>query len=130
MKNLMLAIVLMFSVVGNANANVTDVSRSDFWLNMCKEVEGKKGYTKSDSCIGFIRGVKDTILFLGIAYSKELVEVNPFFAKGKIICEPDNVTTDQFAKIWVKYLDDNPNQHHKPAIATFLDAVVVAFPCK
>jgi len=45
-------------------------------------------------------------------------------------CLPDQVTNDQIIKIFVKYLDDHPEELHQPASLLLVTSMRKAFPCK
>jgi hypothetical protein len=47
-----------------------------------------------------------------------------------VYCIPSNADNDQFVRIVLKYLNDNPATLHYPAGALVANAIVAAFPCK
>lgn len=48
---------------------------------------------------------------------------------SQLLCLPDSVKNTELILVYIKYIDDNPNQIHKPASITLLDSLVKAYPC-
>ncbi len=44
-------------------------------------------------------------------------------------CFPDSVTNGQMLRVFVKYLDDHPQDLHEPAALLYIEAMRKAFPC-
>jgi hypothetical protein len=71
-------------------------------------------------CAGYLHGIAD-IFRMGIALG----------AKDLSICIPQKgVKHSQLMKIYVKYIDKNPEILHEPAILGVLNAFKIAFPCR
>ncbi len=47
----------------------------------------------------------------------------------KPFCIPTGVSNSQLAAVYIKHLNDNPNELHLPSGATFFKAIKQAFPC-
>jgi hypothetical protein len=47
-----------------------------------------------------------------------------------VYCIPANADNDQFVRVVLKYLNDNPATLNYPAGALVAKAVIAAFPCK
>jgi hypothetical protein len=68
-------------------------------------------------CRGYVAGVVDAMV--GLSVQTETV-----------YCIPSNADTDQFVRVVLKYLKDNPATLHHPAGALVANAIVTAFPCR
>ena len=44
-------------------------------------------------------------------------------------CFPDSVTNGQMLRVFVKYLDEHPQDLHEPAALLYIEAMRKAFPC-
>ncbi|MGA7225461.1 MAG: Rap1a/Tai family immunity protein, partial [Candidatus Acidiferrales bacterium] len=44
-------------------------------------------------------------------------------------CFPDSVTNGQMLRVFVKYLDEHPQDLHEPAALLYIEAMRRAFPC-
>lgn len=64
-------------------------------------------------CIGYLRGMAD---------------MNSIADIGGI-CTPQEVGTNQLARIYVKWADDNPERHHEDMSIGWVSAMRKAFPC-
>ena len=69
------------------------------------------------ACAGYMNGALGAYYFLAQEYRNW-------------ICLPSNATADQAARIFLKYLSDNPQELHKPAIGIVLLSWAATFPCK
>lgn len=69
-------------------------------------------------CVGYILGIADAAQSLDS-------EINI-----RRYCLPKNVTSSQLEKVAIKYVNDNPQQLHKPASYYVLVSFRKAFPCE
>jgi len=63
-------------------------------------------------CLPYVRGLDDGIGLLNTPY-----------------CEPDGLTNGQVLRIFVKYINDNPESAHLQTSKLYLLAMEKAFPC-
>lgn len=91
---------------GNANASRDDAADLD------------AGY-----CAGFMDGVVETEKFWD-AFSRIEKSGHPL-----TFCIPQDVTNGQILQVFLKYLDDHPEELNKPAALLFAEALNKAFPC-
>ncbi len=75
-------------------------------------------------CAGFIDGV------LNEHSMWEANDISHKRAHEYKFCFPDNITNDQIMKVFVKYLDDHPEELHKPAAVLLVESMEKAFPCQ
>lgn len=76
--------------------------------------------SESPFCFGYIAGVaefSDALLF-------ELEDAEPFS-----FCRPRGVTTGQIVDVVTKYLAENPDELHNPALVEVIVALRLAWPC-
>lgn len=72
----------------------------------------------SGNCMGFI---------VGIMHMNEL-----FFSSlpvSKRMCPPDAVSGMQAVRVFLKWADANPEQHHQPGVIGVQESLKTAFPC-
>src|SRR5438445_12809327 len=74
-------------------------------------------------CAGFIEGTIQTHNLWQTVGHKTGHELRDF-------CISPEPTNDQIIQIFVKYLDDHPEELHKQAVLLFTEAMIKAFPCK
>jgi hypothetical protein len=92
-------------------------------LHKCKVTEPK---FDSGFCAGYIGATLDTL---------NMWEASDAFEKrthdGDVkFCLPAEVTNGQIVLVFVKYLEDHPEELHKPANLLLVKALRKAFPCK
>jgi hypothetical protein len=68
-------------------------------------------------CRGYIAGTVDQMVGLSVQTST-------------VYCIPSNGSNDQFLRVVLKYLNDNPATLNYPAAALVSKAIIAAFPCK
>lgn len=66
-------------------------------------------------CMAYIKG------FVGGFIASKLVSVK--------FCIPKDVSIDQLAKVYLRYLDENPEKLHEPSELGLLSSIYGAFPC-
>jgi Ssp1 endopeptidase immunity protein Rap1a len=75
-------------------------------------------------CVGFTRGVADTIaLWRGAALNAAEGDKAP-------ACIPEKATTQQLVDIGLKFIRENPAERHIPASALLMRAFHAVWPCK
>jgi len=74
-------------------------------------------------CLAFIGGLRDGEL-LG-----EVAALGGSRSPGRVICVPQQVDTDQLARVVVKYLEANPARLHERNSVLAFSALREAFPC-
>ena len=77
-------------------------------------------------CAGFISAVLDT---LNMWEASDVYEKRTH-DKDVRFCLPAEVTNGQIILVFVKYMEDHPEQLHKPANLLLVEALRKAFPCK
>ena len=89
----------------DALATCTKDDPSEFW--------------KKAICMAWMGGVRDGH-YLTMA----------FFGSGEaLFCVPEDVTNNQFADMFIKYLRANPERRHEPASGLYVLSLMEAFPC-
>jgi hypothetical protein len=74
-------------------------------------------------CLGFIRGVGDTLTFWQMVYPKS---ANPKSVYG---CMPVTVTATQLRDAWLKWIKENPKFQNESAAIWLALAFKDAWPC-
>lgn len=81
-------------------------------------------------CIGFFSAIIDYGMFheeMNSFYSNENTKSTAF---RPLFCAPDKVTSGQASKIFIKYIDENPQKLHEPAFVIAIISLAKAFPCE
>ncbi len=68
-------------------------------------------------CRGYVAGAVDQMVGLSVH-------------TATVYCIPSNANNDQFVRVVLKYLNDNPATLNHPAGALVANAIIAAFPCK
>jgi Rap1a immunity proteins len=68
-------------------------------------------------CRGYVAGAVDQMVGISVQ-------------TATVYCIPANADNDQFVRVVLKYLNDNPATLNYPAGALVAKAVIAAFPCK
>jgi hypothetical protein len=97
-----------------AAADLITYQNADELLGKCG---GETDYSNG-MCLGYIIGVSDAVSAL-----------EQTGALPKLVCIPRGATIGQVHDVVVKYLSDNPDQHHYTASSTVWTALLKAFPC-
>ena len=124
-----LALAALFILTATAHGQD---ARSESFSRLCE--------SEINYCALFAMGVEDGVnhgtAAMGMAFfdgditkakrvgDNVLELIHGCWPKGK------GLSHEQRAKIWVKYLDDNPSELHKPPAYTYFQAMREAFPCK
>lgn len=102
-----------------------DVLRTgnDF-ITPCKDYIREGGLTPDQSfnagmCAGVIKGVRMSLFYLGIT--------TPQMSTA---CIPASITDGQITRIFLKFLDNYPEQLHNDATVLLITSLKAAFPCK
>lgn len=107
-------------------------------LENVKKMEGKTFNPEDRSwCLGFMQGYESLHLTLTIALaSKQLHnrkvsddKMTEVMNEQQLFCPPESVTLGQMVRTVVKFLQDNPNDLHKPAGVLTTEALIKEFPC-
>jgi len=123
LRALLLAATVCFTASSSLAANQ---GTGNDLLNHCQEAERVLDNPRADGdmlkvglCIGFVEGVKNSLLILG---SRD--------GTPPVSCTPPTLTNGQAIRVVLKYLRANPEQlHESKFILTWL-AFVTAYPCK
>jgi hypothetical protein len=85
----------------------------------CSDCEGTRNEVSPKAqCYGFIAGAR----LLGRLYENESPE-------ARLFCIPYGVQNEQLARIYVKYLEQHPEQLHLNASSLLMECFKNAFPC-
>jgi len=109
MKRLFL-ILFFFFQIKNLYAK-----RSDEFLRQC---EDQKEYIDMAYCYGFIRGTIGAAITLS-------PDFNNFFCGPK-----EDLSNDQMVKIFIKWMNDHPENLHQEATVSVVNSLLAAYPCK
>jgi hypothetical protein len=118
MKTLLAALFFFVILTGKSQAqNLTGM----VILPMCKEATA--GFN-GGRCAGFIDGVISGVFLAGMNETPEQAHMRQGY------CLPEAVTNGQNRTVFVKYLEDHPEELHKPAAVLLIDSLRKAFPCE
>lgn len=87
-------------------------------------IECKKPTGADSLCAGFIAGTVDTLVATDALLLEKKVLARRTF------CPPAGTPLSGFQAVVVRYLEDNPREHHFFAASLVTAAVQGAFPCK
>lgn len=99
--------------VRTKNVVVSDINGTDFLRFCTKQVDT----SEAEFCDAFILGIRD-----GVALATQLRDIKPIFEA------PQEAKQDQLKAVVVKYLNDHPEELHKPAGMLVILALSKAFP--
>ena len=131
MKRMLWILVALFcSIYASAQVGILDGNLLD---NKCGQQRRFDAGVKLNQeefgdalfCIAYIRGVGDAIIVQDTMKVKLTTDEGEW-AKP---CFPSSVTNQQYIKVVLKYLADNPAKLHLPAYLLVLTALTEAFPC-
>jgi hypothetical protein len=127
MKKLFLILILqVFIIVGVYSSTYAEVLDGKKFSRMCqsaiKRFEKQKSLTREEEentlvCVSYIRGFIDS----------HILEMGDSPPKG--YCPPEDVTYDQYSQVFIKYLEDHPEELHKVASKLLYNSLIKAFPC-
>jgi hypothetical protein len=122
MRTLLAATLLSLFLCATVHATTT----GEELLQKCKGIASKPTVYESGFCAGYISATIETLSMWETSdfYSKRTHEQDAKF------CFPDNVDNGQILLVFIKYLEDHPEELHKPANLLFVQAMRKAFPCK
>jgi Ssp1 endopeptidase immunity protein Rap1a len=119
---LFLLALLSFALCGNAAAHATS---GEEMLKKCKKIPDTASFD-AGFCAGFVDAVLDT---LNMWEASDVFEKRSH-DKDVRFCLPEEVTNGQILLVFVKYLEDHPEELHKPANLLLIEALRKAFPCE
>jgi len=126
--------ILFFCMVHNAVASGGATGNElledcSYALELDKENQSSENFLKGGYCLGYINGVASTHEMLAalLKYNKEKKTYSPI-----LWCLPRNpsIPVGQVARIFVKYLKENPAELHRDGSVLLSAALINAFPCK
>lgn len=85
-------------------------------------------YLKSGVCSGYLNGLND-IASMRMAKTLADGRIVPGTTSHSRICTPIDATTDQLARVFVKWAEDTPQSHHLPRVIGVSTAFRTAWPC-
>lgn len=118
----LLAATLLLILCGTAHAQTT----GEGILQKCKGISSKPTAFDDGFCAGYIEGVLATV-YMWEANDEVAKRTHDSDVK---FCIPDTVTNGQIILVFMKYLEDHPEELHRPANTLFVIAMRKAFPCK
>ena len=118
---LVVAVLLFLSICGKARAQQLTGLQIQ---SRCKQIStGDVSSFDSAFCAGFITGVME---------SQTLWEARDKLEKRNHrfrFCLPENSTNGQYLRVFLKYLDNHPEELQKPAAFLLVESLVEGFPC-
>jgi hypothetical protein len=108
------ALLISLTIGGRVEAQPTTGQQIQI---KCKELMNYQDLSHAFSagfCGGFIDGVIDSQTMQGRAPS---------------FCLPQKGSNGQYVQVFLKYLDNHPQELHKPAALLLVESLVKAFPC-
>jgi hypothetical protein len=117
------ALLISLTICGKAGAQPTTGQEIQ---TKCRELMNYQDLSHAFNggfCGGFIDGVID---------SQNMQEASDKLQKRShalSFCLPQEGTNGQYVQVFVKYLDDHPEELHRPAALLLVESLVKAFPC-
>lgn len=130
MKKLILILILQIFIIGGvygSSFGETSTINGILRLKQCKLFLKLEMGTKLNSdeggsaaiCVGYISGFRES------HESDEMIlKVAPY-----LYCVPQEVTVGQIIRVFVKYLEDHPEELHKEGHELLHSSLIKAFPC-
>jgi len=116
----LIMIVLLFS---SGQAKGVDVSAYMFANDLLEYCEAQISETgsvaKGNACAGYIMGIVDLYRSLVVLGHTQ-----------RLWCHPEKVHSNQLVRIVTKYLQEHPEDLHRPASTLVVNALIKAFPCE
>ena len=115
------ALFVCFAISGKAKAQMTGQQMQE----KCKELIVDKPAPSFDGgfCAGFISAaIDDESMWRASDKEQKQTHILSF-------CIPQNGTNGQYLQVFLKYLDEHPEELHKPANFILHEAFSKAFPC-
>ena len=82
-------------------------------------------------CAGLVRGILSEMIVMKVLKDENYIkDTSPIGSPALFPCTPESVTTPQFVRITVKYLEDHPEFLHRSDSTLVRDAITEAFPCE
>jgi hypothetical protein len=123
---LILILTIFLSARASASGSLSE-GDGNWLLQTCgeadKPVDQSSKLSDLQTCLTYISGVTDGFTFGLLASTKEKINEGG-------ICPPEGVILGQKARIVKQYLDQHPQELHKPAVLLIIRALHSAFPCK
>jgi hypothetical protein len=124
MKKLFLLLLVLSLLVASPVLGGHSLPKSGDYLKYCLETiktyEGKSAdKSAAGVCLGFVEGTIG--MHVVLTASSQAI---PLYC-----LEEHNITSFEATKIWVEYLENNPQNLDKLSIITFVLAIRGAFPC-
>jgi len=114
------ALLISLIICGSAGAQATTGQQIQ---DKCKALVNQNSSFSGGFCAGFIDGVIN---------SQWMWEASDKFHKQShflSLCLPQEGTNGQYLQVFLKYLDDHPEELHKPAALLLVESLAKAFPC-
>jgi hypothetical protein len=115
-KTIVLVSILATGLINAGNANAITYFTAGKMLSLCESDSTEDTH----KCMMFLAGIHDAHEAL----------INWKLLKDRNHCIPENVTTQQLLKVYIKYAADYPEVHHLSASSATLRIYNEAFPCK
>ncbi|WP_222218202.1 Rap1a/Tai family immunity protein [Halomonas denitrificans] len=101
---------------------------SQYVLNECTIDESDELYFQTMGfCYGFIAGAWDSLNVLEAVFGRYAPDAPEDMALRSADCIPSGANLEQLRAVLVKYLEDNPQVLHLPAVNGFIRAMHEAF---
>ena|ERR1700733_4824606 len=130
MKPTLIVLTALFCSMFSASTNAQTTTGADI-IAKCKQAAADADNLKPDTvnrfdagfCAGFMSGVNEDQLMWQASDKMD--------HRDHILsyCFPDASTNGQMLRVFVKYLDDHPEELHESAAFLYLKAMHKAFPC-
>ncbi len=121
MKLMVLAAFLSLVMCAKASGQTTTGEQIQ---SKCKESTNQTASFNVGFCAGFIDGVIQSQYMWEASDNLQKRDHAPSF------CLPKESTNGQLLQIFIKYLDDHPEELHKPAALLLVQSLQKAFPCR
>ena len=121
MRTLIIAIAALFALPSTGWATDDyENYRSLVYQGYCLDAFKQEPTAMAGMCLGFVDGVRQE-MEIRVASSAD--------KKQFLFCPPHEVTNGEMIKVWMKALDNHPEQLHEFAIVTFTQAMMAVYPC-
>ncbi len=141
-KNLkkILLLITIFLLLPNISSAKTSTKSSAKMYQFCKLwVKKNNGQslsqinlTKSLACSWYFKGMFDSSVFVQVMNNIKSGQSASSMRQARLngICAPKNISTGQWIRIFVKYLDDNPQNLNRSASLNSSAALKKYYRCK
>ena len=137
MKKLLGIVVLVF-ICSNANS-AEDLSSTSYMLKSCKiymsdNSNNNDELWRSTQCILYFRGAMEYATTKAALLQVKMERMGVDIDESKFVflegCVPGEVNNNQLIKIFIRHMENNPQDLYHPLMVNVSESLKQAFPCK